>query len=90
MVSTRTDFGRVKRQLLRPLGIAVDFSLSNRSGSPDRGQVLGLEAWFGTLRADVVEMERFASDQRKAQRGAQYLPAAFSHGSIDLDPITHI
>ena len=47
--------------------------------------MLGPQSWFRSARANVHDPEIPVRHKRERQRAAQYLPPAFTFGSIDLD-----
>jgi len=62
---------------------SFDFRSSDFRGGENGGKVLPKQTRPFPLGADVLDAECFAGGERKAERRAQDLPAAFSRGSVN-------
>ena len=84
MVCAGGDRGGMKREHLRADRGPFDLRRADLGGGENSGQVLPHQAGFLAAGADALDAEGLTRDERKAEGGAQDLPAPFACRAIDF------
>src|SRR5215210_2175640 len=86
----RTSLESIRWREPNPFGPDLQvfkFCVEKISNNPDSCDVLGAQAGVWPFCTDVGYLYRLAGDCRERNCSAQYLPAAFPLGPIDLDEV---
>src|SRR5207247_3647266 len=82
-VVARVQLTRLEAELPRAERCAVERRVRDGGRRADRRQVLGLQPWLGTARADVDEGQLGAEQSRQRDAGTNDLAATLALSAID-------